>query len=137
MDSDLQHNGGTVYKIVFVDDEAESREIDQFLSDIGRQFDVVNITNGRSLFEYLHKTDESLFPNVIVLDRISGEMNALDILQQLKKNAELAKIPVIIHSCILSDRLKTELLEDGAEEMRQTKSVLDALKQLLSRQNNN
>lgn len=123
---------GPTYKILLVDDNAQDHDVypDAF-SDTGKNVEVKKFIHGEALFTYLQQLDASAYPNVIVLDQVSGPPPAIDILKQLKNDPRYVRIPVIIHSSILSKQLKEELLKDGAEEFTESKSVMEAVKKFV------
>ena len=120
----------STFKILLVDAAAADYEdfADAF-KDTGNQIEVIKFFLGETLFTYLQEIEPASYPNIIVLDHVSGTLSAFDILQQLKSDPKYARIPVLIHSTILSAELKEELLKEGAEELREKESMLDALKQ--------
>ena len=125
----------TTFKILLVDEAAADRQVLVSFTDAGKQFEVIKFLLGESLFTYLQQIDPSSYPNVIVLDRVSGTLSAFDILQKLKNDPKYVHIPVIIHSSILSAELKAELLKDGAEEFTESGSVMEAVKKFIHQLN--
>ena len=124
----------TTFKILLVDGVAANYEdfADAF-KDTGNQIEVIKFSLGETLFTYLQEIEPASYPNIIVLDQVNGTLSAFEILQQLKSDPKYVHIPVLIHSTILSAELKEELLKDGAEELREKESMLDALKQYVQR----
>ena len=128
-------SGNTAFKILLVDDAAEDRNVLASFTDAGKQFEVIKFFLGETLFTYLQQIDQSLYPNVIVIDRVSGTLSAFDILQKLKSDPKYVHIPVIIHSSILSAELKAELLKDGAEEFTDSGSAMEVVKKFVHQLN--
>jgi DNA-binding response OmpR family regulator len=86
-------NNSTGKKILWVED-------DKLLSNIlSKKFEATGyslfrVVDGERAFEYLAKDT----PNVIILDIILPKMNGLDVLQKIRMDEKLRKIPVIMLS---------------------------------------
>lgn len=86
-------SSGTGKKVLWVED-------DKLLSNIlSKKFEVTGysltrVDDGDKAFEYLSKE----IPDIIILDIILPKMNGLDVLQKIKMDERLRKIPVIMLS---------------------------------------
>jgi CheY-like chemotaxis protein len=80
--------------ILVVDDDPDVRDaIAGVLSDEGYQ--VTSAGNGREALEQLHRRSR---PSLILLDMVMPDMDGWNFRMELKKEPELAEIPVVILS---------------------------------------
>lgn len=84
--------------ILLVDDDLTLREMyEERLKAEG--FEIIQATNGE---EAMQKARESK-PNVILLDIMMPKVNGFDVLKELKADADLKDIPVIILTALIQD----------------------------------
>jgi len=84
--------------ILLVDDDLTLREMyEERLKAEG--FNIIQATNGE---EALQKAKETK-PNIILLDIMMPKINGFDVLRELKSDAELQSIPVIILTALIQD----------------------------------
>lgn len=84
--------------ILLVDDDLTLREMyEERLKAEG--FEIIQAVNGE---EAMQKARESK-PNVILLDIMMPKVNGFDVLKELKANADLKDIPVIILTALIQD----------------------------------
>lgn len=77
--------------VLIVDDETDARNIiRRFIKKWG--WNVLEAKNGREALEVLAKEH----PSIILLDLMMPEMDGFDVIRELQKNEQWAKIPVII-----------------------------------------
>jgi CheY-like chemotaxis protein len=104
-------------KILLIDDSrAMLRENERVLHKAG--YEVVCADNGESAL----KLAREQHPDLILLDMILPKMSGPEVLRQLKKNSETAEIPVVVLSS-LTERNRTKLIEEGAEEYIEKSSL--------------
>jgi DNA-binding response OmpR family regulator len=65
--------------------------------------------------EALQKATD-LHPNLVLLDVMMPKMNGLDVLKQLKAQAETSDIPIIVLTALIQDREKMESITRGADD---------------------
>lgn len=100
--------------LLLIDDDEDDHE---FFSDAVREIDssiICDCTlNGDLALEELKSGAVSL-PDLIILDTNMPRLSGKQILQELKKDARLKTIPVIMYSTFLSERDNEEFLNLGA-----------------------
>src|ERR1043165_9106847 len=106
---------GLPFCILVVDDDEDDRiMIDEAFKAIGIAADVKKFINAKALFHYLDNIGPPLYPSLIVLDNSLPEIEAADILSDLKGNDNYQSIPVVIYTSSLSPVKKQQLLSLGA-----------------------
>ncbi len=84
--------------ILLVDDDLTLREMyEERLKAEG--FDIIQASNGE---EAMRKAKESK-PNIILLDIMMPKINGFDVLKDLKADADLKDIPVIVLTALIQD----------------------------------
>ena len=63
-------------------------------------------------------------PDLVLLDIMMPKMNGLDVLEQMKKDPELKKIPVIILTALIQDLTKVKSLMTGADDYLMKSEVM-------------
>jgi DNA-binding response OmpR family regulator len=108
-------------KILVVDDNLDTREITQLhLTTEG--FSVVIAADGR---EGLYMAGAE-HPDLIITDISMPGLNGIDLIRQLRSQAELAKVPIIVLSALGSGELN-EAIRAGANRAMNKPVLLDAL----------
>lgn len=98
-------------KILIVEDEEIlSKVLEEKFKRSG--FDVSIATNGADAFPMAKKSQ----PEIILLDLILPKKNGFQVLKELKSDAELKTIPVIVLSNLGQDEEIKKALEAGAED---------------------
>jgi len=95
--------------LVVEDDFATLRLVEHLLKR--EKLDVVLAKDGR---EGLKKAQEK--PDLIILDIMLPEMSGLEIVEKLKNNKDLKKIPIMILSSLGEEALVSSALKKGADE---------------------
>lgn len=107
---------GIPFLLLLVDDDEDDREmIDEAFLAIGFAAEVKKFITGKALFHYLDGLTPSLYPSLIVLDNTLPEMDASDVLAQLKSTAAYRHIPVVVYTTDVSPAKMKQLLSLGAE----------------------
>jgi CheY-like chemotaxis protein len=120
---------GIAFKFLLVDDDQDDRLfIDEAFQEIGYAAELKKFKSGEALLHYLEQIDPSLYPSVIVLDNCIEGLNATEIIRKLNADDLLAKIPVIIHSSLLSPQTQQQLLDEGACMLIEKGMVIDAIR---------
>lgn len=97
--------------IACVEDEDSIREIEIYtLSSAG--FDAVGFRDGKTFFQFLEQEK----PELILLDVMLPDMDGIEILKRLKKNASTRSIPVVMASARGSEYDKIKGLDFGADD---------------------
>jgi DNA-binding response OmpR family regulator len=108
-------------KILVVDDNLDTREITHLhLTTEG--FSVVIAADGR---EGLYMAGAE-HPDLIITDISMPGLNGIDLIRQLRSQAELAKVPIIVLSALGSGELN-EAIRAGANRAMNKPVLLDAL----------
>ena len=97
----MSQAGKPVTIVMIEDDEGHARLIEKNIRRAGVNNDVVAFTNGSSALAYLLGPDGSGDASVgrhllVLLDLNLPDMTGLDILQQIKANQHLKRIPVVV-----------------------------------------
>lgn len=98
-------------KIMFIEDEAEIREIlKSMLEDEG--FDVVTFESGVNAIELmkLHQ------PDVLIVDQLMPLKKGVEVINDVRADTLFAKIPIIMLSALSSESDKVNALEIGADD---------------------
>ena len=107
-------------KILLVDDSRPIRKANQqALIEAG--YDVICAEDGKSALALAQRVN----PDLIVLDMLLPGMSGPEILERLKSDAATNHIPVVVLSS-LSDKNRQKLIEAGAEEYLEKKSIMPA-----------
>jgi CheY-like chemotaxis protein len=133
--SRLLMENGLPFSILVVDDDADDRMfINEAFLDIGSGADVKKFAEGSALLRYLEALGPELYPRLIVLDNTLPGMSAAELIGVLKTTAAYERIPVVVHSTLVTERKREELMRAGAiaclekgktvEEMRQVARML-------------
>ena len=97
----MSQAGKPVTIVMIEDDEGHARLIEKNIRRAGVNNDVVAFTNGSSALAYLLGPDGSGDASVgrhllVLLDLTLPDITGLDILQQIKANQHLKRIPVVV-----------------------------------------
>ncbi|MFS4418238.1 response regulator [Maribacter sp. 2307ULW6-5] len=119
------------YLVFLADDDADDR---QFLIDAFQELpDRVKVTtfdNGVELMDALLHTKP--LPQMVFLDLFMPLMNGEECLHDIRNEAALAAIPVVIYSTMLDPDKAADLKEQGANKYLQKPASFEALKQALT-----
>jgi two-component system response regulator CpxR len=85
---------GSAHDILLVEDNADQRITLSYLLN-NKGFSVYSAGNGREALDYLHRAEP---PGIILLDLRMPGMNGLQFLEQQRREATLASIPVVLLS---------------------------------------
>ncbi len=88
------HSSNEKRLVMVVDDETINREILSNILTGSGQYEVLNAATGTEALALVKEQRELL--SLILLDLILPDMHGLDILQRIKTDSELARIPVIV-----------------------------------------
>ena len=106
-------------KILVVDDEPDILKIVIFrLEKIG--YEVDQAADGEEALGLIKDKK----PDVVLLDIMMPKLNGLDVLAQMKKDAEMKKIPVIILTALIQDLTKVKSLMGGADDYLMKSEVM-------------
>ncbi|MGA7217936.1 MAG: response regulator [Candidatus Sulfotelmatobacter sp.] len=107
-------------KILLVDDSKTIlHENERVLHKAG--YDVVCAEDGLSALKFAQEQK----PDLILLDMILPRMSGPEVLENLKKDAATADIPVVVLSS-LTEKNRQKLIEAGAEEYIEKNSLMPA-----------
>lgn len=119
-------------RIILVDDDELDRQIfTSALEDLKPYAEIDQFNNGVDLMAYLLEPSTEDLPDVIFLDLNMPLMNGEECLSDIRNEAKLNKIPVIIYSGYY-DNFKMELLKKkGADHYFQKPNTFIELKRLI------
>lgn len=117
-------------KIMLIDDSSTNNLLyTSILSDEG--YDVVVCEHAKSALKSLQKER----PNLIILDLMMPGMDGFDLLQSMKSQAELAKIPVIMLTANASEESEKRARSLGVKAFLSKpagiKEIIEAVKDVL------
>lgn len=100
--------------LLLIDDDEDDHEFfREAINEIDGTISCECTLNGDLVLEELKARTRSL-PDMIILDTNMPRLNGKQILQELKTDAGLKEIPVIMYSTFLSERDNREFMELGA-----------------------
>ena len=100
--------------ILLADDDADDcRFFRLALQQMPISTQLISVPDGEKTMEYLKKNTKAL-PDVIFLDLNMPRKNGFECLAEIKGNAELNHIPVIIFSTSIEQETVTQLYNNGA-----------------------
>ena len=104
--------GGGRRRVLVVDDEADARELARrVLTSAGYLVD--EVADGLAALDYLANE----VPDLILLDLMMPEMDGFQMLQELRKNDTLAKIPVVVLTAMSLNDNDRELLRTRTQSI--------------------
>ncbi len=100
----MENEIGVKKKICIIDDDDDIREI--YIMKFGLEgFDVVGAKNGEDGLKLIRKEH----PDIILLDLQMPVKNGVEVLEELRNDGELSKIPVVVLSNIDSEDMFQEV----------------------------
>ncbi|MCK9392929.1 MAG: response regulator [Syntrophales bacterium] len=100
-------------KILIIDDNADDIEITKIaLEEIGRQEKVVAVTGGEEALKHLR--GEKNLPALILLDLKMPGMSGFDVLREIRTDARLKPVPVVVVTSSTLDSDKQNAHAGGA-----------------------
>jgi CheY-like chemotaxis protein len=110
--------GKPVHKILIIDDERDvTRMLSRMLAAYDQSYTVWQANNGADGLAMMHREH----PDVVLLDIQMPAMDGFSILEQMKRDAVLQKIPVIIASAHGAGEAITSTMEGEITVARPTK----------------
>ena len=98
-------------KIVFlIDDDSSIRKVYTAKFSLQPSFEIQSAADGKEGLEKL----KGFIPDIILLDLMMPKMDGFDVLEKIKKDQVLKKIPVIMLTNLEDDTDKAEALKRGA-----------------------
>ncbi len=99
-------------KVLMIDDEEFFSDLVKMNLELTGKFEVRIAGNGiRGL-----RLAKEMKPHVILLDMVMPEMNGIEVLEELKKDAATVSIPIIMLTAQRDDKSKTEASSSYAEQ---------------------
>jgi signal transduction histidine kinase len=96
--------------VLVVDDDPEmSRFIASVLSD---EYRIVNANGGREALAQIARRR----PDLVLTDVMMPEMSGDELVREIRKNADLDGIPIVVLTARADDALRVQLLEAGAQD---------------------
>ncbi len=125
---------GKVHKIVMIDDEEMCLMGTDLLLTLTPEFNLIKCNNGPNGLDYLRDHDDV---DLILLDLMMPGMNGQEVLEEIKNDKRLSKIPVILQSGVSDsielDKAKEYKLAAVLAKPYSCAQWIDALKQVLGR----
>jgi len=98
-------------KVLIVDDEPVSlKMLSGYLRDINYEFEQAE--NGKKALQILEKNPTSF--GVVILDRLMPHMSGIELLNIMKQNKKLVKIPVVMLTGLDNNEDIIEAIQAGA-----------------------
>lgn len=117
-------------KILIAEDETALRDLYKMRLEL-EGFKVISACDGK---EALLKIKNEK-PDLVLLDIMMPEMSGMEVLDEVKADASVANIPIIILSVLFNEDVKRQALEKGADYLIkgqvQPKKVADVIKEKL------
>ena len=98
--------------VLLIDDDSSIRKVYTAKFSLHPDFTIQSAINGK---EGLDKLQEFI-PDLILLDVMMPKMDGFEVLEKIKKNAALKKIPVIMLTNLENATDKAEALKRGADD---------------------
>jgi PAS domain S-box-containing protein len=100
--------------ILIIDDSLESREIyRQFLEGNSQQrYKIIELESATQALIYCQK----MMPDLILVNFILPDATGIDFLEQLKRQSDIAQIPVIILSALGDETIAVQAMKNGAQD---------------------
>ena len=122
------------YKIVMIDDEEMCLMGTELFLTLNPEYHLIKCDNGHKGLDYLRKHKDV---DLILLDLMMPGMNGIEVLEEIKHDKALSKIPVILQSGIADnadlDKAKEYNLADVLAKPYSSSHLIDALKRALKR----
>jgi len=100
--------------ILLADDDADDRYFfERALQDLPITTNLKTVPDGARLMEYLYKNTDHL-PDVLFLDNNMPRKNGSECLAEIKNNAQLKGIPIVMCSTSLGNDFANSLYQSGA-----------------------
>ncbi len=98
-------------KILIVDD---TTELLFFLDYIFQRngFEVVTAANGKEAIRLAKETN----PDVLLVDVMMPGIDGLEVCRQLRQNADMHELPILLYSAAVGEEIRQRALEAGANE---------------------
>lgn len=97
--------------ILVVDDNADMRHYIHRVLNANTSLHIETVSNGREALAYMEKK----VPSLIVSDIMMPEMNGIELVNAVRKNPKIAKIPFIFLSARAGEREKAEGIVEGVD----------------------
>ena len=105
---------GLYQQLLIIDDDVEDQEIFmEALSEVNPEIACDSVISGEEALAHL-KSKEKRLPELIFLDMNMPKLNGKQVLREIKKNPEFARIPVIMYSTSFAPRDIEEIRGLGA-----------------------
>lgn len=116
------------------DDEVRSLVEDELDSELGSEYSVVAVRDGKEAWEYLTETDDA--PGVAVLDVMMPELDGFSLLERIRDSEDLEGVRVIMLTSRSREQDIQRALEGGADDFVakpfSSDELLDSVNQFLS-----
>jgi CheY-like chemotaxis protein len=104
--------------ILLVDDDEDCRLlVRDAIESANVKNDVFEVANGEQALQFIHRLppyDEAPRPGLVYLDIDMPNLNGLEVLKELKRDAETKDIPVVMMTALDDDKEKIEAARYGA-----------------------
>lgn len=101
--------------ILLADDDPEDQELlKDAILDVEPETEVLAVSNGKQVLEYLDTCPDIALPCIIILDYSMPALNGAQVLTQLSLKPRYQYIPVVIWSTSNAKAYMKECLEKGA-----------------------
>ena len=116
--------------VMLADDDADDRHFfDKILKALPLQTRLVTVEDGEALMTYLSENSEKL-PDVLFLDLNMPKKNGMECLAEIKLNAKLKRLPVVIYSTHMHEKDAGLLYKEGAHYYIRKTDIIELAKVL-------
>jgi CheY-like chemotaxis protein len=105
-------------KVLVVDDDSDDRDlIKKVFKECADAVDIVELSDGSEVMNYLTGCTAAQLPSVILLDLNMPVMNGFEVLMEIKTNDKLHQIPVYVFTTSNQARDRVHSVRLGANGM--------------------
>jgi CheY-like chemotaxis protein len=117
-------------KVLLADDDADDRHFfDKILKTLPIKTRLVTVEDGEALMTYLFENSDNL-PDVLFLDLNMPKKNGMECLAEIKLNAKLKRLPVVIYSTHMHEKDAGLLYKEGAHYYIRKTDIIELTKVL-------
>lgn len=98
------------YTILVADDEEDLRGF--LSSELARNYEVIEASDGVEAISFVRQFE----PDLVLLDYMMPDKNGMEVCREIRNDARLSHIPVIMLTARADEKIKLECLEAGASD---------------------
>jgi CheY-like chemotaxis protein len=101
--------------ILYVDDDADDRELMEDLFLPGEPYALVSFAGGRELFEFLNSRPTADGLGLIILDMNMPQMSGADIIEALQREDRYSQVPIVMFSSTRNEGEQNRAKKHGVD----------------------